>query len=375
MGGAATLLGTTFPRVGRHFKAAFNGFVSLDQFEKQLEAASARAAAPPTAEAPARLAIRPSDRIDWWSGSPYRGLQAFDIEQAAVFFGRDRAEREVAEAWCATRREGGAFMLLLGASGSGKSSLVRAGILPDLMVPGVVDGVSTWRHAVIHPAELAPDPFAGVAAALLRPKALPELAAIGFTGEELSAQLRAGQGLAAVPLRIALERAAAEDPHAAPGGLRQARLILVLDQMEVIFTSAAFTAESRRAIDDLFAQLARCGLVWMIATMRSDFYHRMADMPSLNALATGNGQFQLATPNVAELEQIIRHPAEVAGLDFEADEDSGIGLDTVIREAAARDPASLPLLAFLLDELYRRDIEARRRQRPHLCQLSRARPS
>src|SRR5262249_30148582 len=54
----------------------------------------------------------------------------------------------------------------------------------------------------------------------------------------------------------------------------------------------------------------------------------------------------------------IRRPADVAGLGFEIDEQSGIGLDAVIQEAAARDPASLPLLSFVLDELYRRDVEA-----------------
>src|SRR5712671_2376494 len=82
------------------FKAAFNHFVSLDEFETQLEAhlrELLRRRLPPQ---PLRIAgakdrtkdrIREGAKIDWWSGSPYRGLQAFDVEHAAVFFGRERA--------------------------------------------------------------------------------------------------------------------------------------------------------------------------------------------------------------------------------------------------------------------------------------------
>jgi len=117
---------------------------------------------------------RPGDRLEWWAGSPYRGLQAFDLEHAAVFFGRERAQREITEALVRRSSEGPAFMLVLGASGSGKSSLVRAGIVPDLMAPGVVSGVSTWRHVVVQPGDLAPDPFAALTALLIRSKALPE---------------------------------------------------------------------------------------------------------------------------------------------------------------------------------------------------------
>ena len=253
--------------------------------------------------------------------------------------------------------DGAAFMLVLGASGSGKSSLVRAGLLPDLVAPGVVAGVSTWRHVIIDPAQLAPDLFAGLAAALMRERALPELAALGYQETEVAAQLRAGAGLAVVPLRLALERAAADDPHMPPGGVRRGRLILVLDQFEVFFTSAAFDDDVRRNLDTLLAKLARSGLVWLIATLRSDFYHRLAELPELNALATGSGLYQLSAPSDAELELIISRPAEVAGLSFEADPQTGISLASAIRQAATRDPASLPLLSFVLDELYRRDVD------------------
>ena len=106
----------------------------------------------------------------------------------------------------------------------------------------------------------------------------------------------------------------------------------MLDQLEVLLTSAAFTAETREAIDRLFATLAQSGLVWIVATLRSDFYHRMTELPLLNAMATGLGQYLLGPPTPAEIEQIIRRPAEVAGLEFEIEEKSAISLDAVIRD-------------------------------------------
>jgi tetratricopeptide (TPR) repeat protein len=341
------------------FKAAFNRFVTLDEFEAQLEShlrELLRRRLPP---GPLRITrVQERDRIEWWSGSPYRGLQVFDQQHAAVFFGRERAEREITEALVRHAGEGAAFMLVLGASGSGKSSLVRAGLLPDLVAPGVVAGTSVWRKAIVDPSQLLPDVFTGLAAALMREHALPELATVGYTEAEVAAQLRAGAALPLVPLRLALERAAAADQHASAEGVKRGRLILVIDQLEVLFTAAGFDDAARRSFDSLMAQFARSGFVWVIVTLRSDFYHRLAELPELNALANGAGIYQLAAPTDAELEQIISRPAEVAGLAFEIQQDTGISLASVIRQDAARDPASLPLLSFVLDELYRRDVAA-----------------
>jgi eukaryotic-like serine/threonine-protein kinase len=335
------------------FKAAFNRFETLEQFESQLESHLRELLRRRLPSQPTRLAHgSPGARIEWWSGSPFGGLKAFDIDQTAVFFGRERAEREIIERLVGSA---GGFMLVLGASGSGKSSLVRAGVLPDLMAPGVVTGVPAWRYVILQPAELAPDPFSGLAAALLRRDVLPELESIGYRQTDLAALLAGDPGLALIPLRTALERAAngSESPDQEPP--RRARLVLVLDQLETLLTSGAFTPESIRAFDALLARLSQSELVFVIATLRSDLYHRFAELPQLSGFANGFSQFHLAFPGVAEIEQIIRGPADAAGLLFEIDEHSGIRLDAVILQAAVREPASLPLLSFVLDELYHRD--------------------
>src|SRR3990172_8056918 len=71
--------------------------------------------------------------IKWTSGSPFRGLAAFDFEHAPVFFGRTRAIEGVLAALRQQADAGRSFVLVLGMSGSGKSSLLRAGVLPRLI--------------------------------------------------------------------------------------------------------------------------------------------------------------------------------------------------------------------------------------------------
>ena len=352
-----------------HFKAAFNRFVALDEFEALIERdlrEILRVRLPP---GPLRVerTTDAAQQVSWWDGSPYRGLQAFDSEHAAIFFGRERAEREIIEALVRRAEDGAAFMLVLGASGSGKSSLVRAGILPDLVTPGIVAGATAWRHAIIVPDQLLPDPYEGFANALA--EALPELRAVGFAPKDVAAQLKGGNDLAVMPLRLALERVAATEKDAFRQESSCARLVLMLDQMEVLFTAPGFDEASRRAIDGLVAGLARSGLVWVIATMRSDFFHRMVELPALRELAA-QGQYLLAPPSTVEIEQIITLPAEAAGVGFEvytgdgpgdaaaSKREPGTNLAQAIRDDAASDPAALPLLSFVLDELYRRDIES-----------------
>ena len=87
--------------------------------------------------------------------------------------------------------------------------------------------------------------------------------------------------------------------------------------------------------------------------MRSDAYPLIAASPALVALKEGDGQFDLLPPNLREIGQIIRFPATAAGLRFEARQ-TGERLDDVIRDDAAKNPGALPLLQFLLEELYER---------------------
>src|SRR5439155_26836632 len=81
----------------------------------------------------------------WRAGSPFRGLERFEAEHAPVFFGRHQLQRRAVELLIDAASRGCAFQLISGPSGSGKSSLARAGIVPDLTLPGVVPGIEMWR--------------------------------------------------------------------------------------------------------------------------------------------------------------------------------------------------------------------------------------
>ena len=112
----------------------------------------------------------------------------------------------------------------------------------------------------------------------------------------------------------------------------------------------------RQAFTQVLELLLSSGSVWILSTMRSDFYHRCAELPTLVHLLEGNGQYLLTPPSLAEIGQIIRMPAHAAGLQF-ATNDSGIRLDEVILEAMANSPESLALLEFTLDALYQKRAE------------------
>ena len=135
--------------------------------------------------------------LRWTAGSPYRGLAAFGFEHAPVFFGRSRAVEDVLNAARTQAEYGRAFVLVVGMSGSGKSSLVLAGVVPVLVRPGSVAGVRLWRRAVLKPSDASGDLFDGLAAAIIRDEALPELGADGTTARELGHLLRGSPKAAA----------------------------------------------------------------------------------------------------------------------------------------------------------------------------------
>jgi hypothetical protein len=145
------------------FKAAFQSFDTTDAFEQQLE-----------------LLLRQwlethnllGPRLHWpkEKGSPFPGLAAFEAEQAAVFFGRDRAIEEARRRLVSACDRGTPFLLIVGASGAGKSSLARAGLIPRLTTPGVVASVDLWRAARMKPS----DGQAGPLLARARARRLPD---------------------------------------------------------------------------------------------------------------------------------------------------------------------------------------------------------
>ena len=157
------------------FTAAFREFTDAAAFEEMLETH--------LRELLRKRLAKPDDElvpagIRWHQGSPFRGLLSFELEHAPVFFGRTRARNELRELLARQVARGSAFVLVVGASGSGKSSLVKAGLLADLQLQGMVGQVALVRHAVLRPSDGSTDLLGALAAAIMSPTALPELAAL-----------------------------------------------------------------------------------------------------------------------------------------------------------------------------------------------------
>lgn len=327
------------------FSAAFATFDTPLEFEESVEA-HLRALLRRRLGSDEQAA---AGEIRWHQGSPWRGLASFEPEDAPVFFGRARARNELRETLARRVAEGCAFVLVLGASGSGKSSLIKAGLLPDLQCPGMIGRTALVRAALARPSDGGGGSFAALAERIMAPGGLPELAspAIGCDVAALTRLLRAGE--AALVLRQGLA-AAARSARLVEGA--EARLFILVDQFEELFSSQAIEPAERERFVAALDHLARSGLAWVVATMRSDFFDRLETMPSLARLSEG-GRYLLIPPSPAELGQILRGPAHVAGLRFENDPGRGEGLDEVILTAAAGDAQALPLLSFVLEQVWR----------------------
>ena len=331
-----------------HFKAAFQTFANTDDFERQIDQLLRQ-----WLESHHLL----GPRLKWpkEKGSPFPGLAAFEAEQAAVFFGRDRAIDEARRRLAAAAERAAPFLLIVGASGSGKSSLARAGLIPRLTTPGVVAAVDLWRTAIMKPSEGQVGPVASLATALFA--ALAELAQGDFpTAAALADNLRRGGAPAARPIAGALARiAAAEQRQRHSDQPLRPALVLLIDQLEELFAQAVGDDE-RTAFAQAIKELVATAQVWCIATLRADLYELLLKQPVLEGLKETGASLDLGPPGPAELAEIVRAPAAAAGLMFENHSQKGALDERLLADAKTAD--SLPLLQFTLRQLYERRVEA-----------------
>lgn len=278
-------------------------------------------------------------------GPPFMGLAAFQPWHADVFFGREDEILEARRALREQARAGRAFLLLCGASGSGKSSLARAGVLPAIVENELDAQVAAWRTVVTTPFELAPDPVAALITQISAEEVFPELVE-GTSVAGVVDVFRRYPNAVKPQLESAFSRADARFKG-------QLRLLLVIDQLEELFASAAVNASQRAEFLAALETLAGSGRVWIVATIRADFYEQLQSEPVLVKLKSGLGQLDVLPPGADALRRMVEEPAHLAGLRFEKRADGQTLADVILRDAATH-PELLPLIEDLLRELYER---------------------
>ena len=353
---------TWFQTSDGKFKLAFHNFQSTDLFEVEIEKLLRGWLEEKVLKG--RSVLWPIDV----KGSPFRGLAAFGAKHAPVFFGRSRDITKAVDALKDAGERGAPFLLIVGASGSGKSSLALAGLVPRLTAPGVVTSVDFWRVAVMRPGENPGGPVAALAARLFesetdlqeddqgRPPALPEIADSDYaTQAELATLLAHADELSVKPVIRALDKIG--ETEAKKSGFDRpvrADLLIVVDQLDELFSSQVSDAERAR-FAELLAELVATGRVWVITTLRADLYERFLKEPELLALKSKGVTYDLAPPGATEIDEIIRGPASAAGLVYETDVKTGESLDDRLIHDVDR-PDMLPLLQFTLNFLFEQRV-------------------
>lgn len=253
--------------------------------------------------------------------NPYKGLRAFEETDQADFFGRQTLVDHLL-ASLALPGPAARFLALVGPSGSGKSSLLRAGLVPRLR-QGALPGSAQWYVLLFTPGT---SPFDQLAAALLHlsPRQFPDLAD----------RLRQNE--------TCLEETA---DAILPNG---AELCLIVDQFEELYTAVANPDERERFLHLLVTAVSTSGSrIRLILGLRADFYDRPLMHPELSRLLQRCTEV-IVPLTTAELTEAIEEPARRVGVTLQA------GLTATLVAAVHEQPGALPFLQYALTELFQR---------------------
>jgi len=254
--------------------------------------------------------------------NPYKGLRAFQEADAVDFFGREALTSRLISRLDEPARLG-RFLTVVGPSGSGKSSVVRAGLVPALR-KGALEQFTKWPVLDIVPGA---HPFEEVEAALLRVAVNPPSSLMPQLQEDERGLVRAVK-------------------RALPG--RQDGLVLVLDQFEEVFTLVEDEGVRRHFLNSLYAAASDpSSPLVVVATLRADFYDRPLGYLQSGELLRERAEVVLPM-SAEELEKAIVLPAARVGVGLESDLLAAIVQDT------GEQAGALPLLQYALTELFER---------------------
>jgi tetratricopeptide (TPR) repeat protein len=266
---------------------------------------------------------------------PFQGLQPFTAADADRFFGRERLTARLANRLQPAQPHQARFLAVIGASGSGKSSLVRAGLIPALrrgqrLADGSLppSGSASWTVRIFTPTA---HPLESLATALLADsETLSELAALT---RELEAEPDT--------LGLAARRLVSQE--------ESGHLLLVVDQFEELFTQCRQPEERQAFVDALLAAVdpARGRPVTLLIVLRADFYAHCAQYDGLRELLSQQQEY-IGAMSRAELFDAIVKPAALGEWRIQE------GLVELMLDEVGNEPGALPLLSHALLETWQR---------------------
>lgn len=253
--------------------------------------------------------------------NPFKGLAAFQERDVDDFFGRGELTQRLLDRLIERTRPYNRLLAIVGPSGSGKSSVVRAGVIPKIRA-GAIAGMTFYTAAMIP----GINPMRSLEGAVLRVAAR--------ASDEFLKKLSQPMFDLAEVLNLSLPESG--------------EMLLIIDQFEEVFTLAADTAIRDHFLKTVFDAVNHPqSRVRVIVTMRADFTGHALQMPGWGEMIQNRTEL-IPNMTVAELREAIEKPAERVGLDFES------GLTDQLIADVQREVGSLPLLQYTLSELYER---------------------
>ena len=284
-------------------------------------------------------------QANWQDASPFPGLSAFEPNEANIFFGRNEQISTLLSRISKQVRAQRAFCLILGPSGTGKSSLVNAGVLPNLLDHNGYDGIGIVAYSHLDFADVCQGRLLlDLASSLLDWDIDDQAVFAGMSADNLAQQLQGDCHTLITQCRNALNKATT--PFSKP------HFFLFIDRLEVLLSSPLFSDAERSDFLSLIETLATSGCIMVFSACRNDFYPLVVTYPSLMAGKDSGAHFDLLAPTRSELMQMIRLPAIAANLTWSRNTETAMSLDELLCNEASNNPDSLPMLQYTLQELY-----------------------